>query len=682
MAEGCATIGFVHFHASRFACAALPLLACALLLGAGCGRRRPNVLLITLDTTRADRLGCGGWTNAVTPALDRLAREGVRFTAAEAVAPITLPSHATLLTGLLPPEHGLRDNNIGSLPADVPTIAESFRARGYRTGAVVAFLVLHPRYRLDRGFQSYDAPPMDADIQRLMETPPPLQDDGALTPYRRAGQIGDAALAWLRAGGRKPWFLWVHFYDPHTPLHWNRREVGAGLAHPYDAEVALMDQQVARLLRHLDESGEAERTLVVAVGDHGESLGEHGEPMHGFLLYESTLRVPLLVRHPGRIEGGRVCATPVSQVQLAPTLLELAGVSPTATLAAGWRDLKWLPPRAPGDAVRADSLAPWLTGQRPALPAMPCYGESDYPYNTFNWAPLRSLRQGRWKYVRAPRGELYDLAADPGEQHDLALARTGMVASLERALTELEDLMTPRESGEVTLTGHEQRVLASVGYIGGKPSRPLAEVDITTLPDPKEVIEASRLYGRLARLMEANRPGDEAVALATRLVTLSPGTAGFHAQMGFLRERRGEIAPAIAAFTRAVELNPTRADYLCHLGILRVWTGDTAGALATCRKAYGILEGKAGTPDSLLGGINSAALLAARRRELGVAGTLIEISATLDKRHPGWQHARAIVRLMEGGRQEALTMLRRLTREYPDYRPARDALRKLDGGQP
>lgn len=651
-------------------------LAAALLL-AGCGARPPNVLLITLDTTRADRLGCYGYPQAVTPALDRLAREGARFREAVAVAPITLPTHATLLTGLHPPEHGLHDNNLGRLPDQVPTLAESFQAAGYQTGAVVAFLVLHPRYGLDRGFASYSAPGVDERIQRLMETPPPLQADDVPAPYRRAGEVGEAALQWLRRRrGRAPWFLWVHFYDPHTPLHWNRQAVGGAFAHPYDAEVALMDQQIGRLLQHLDDTGEARRTLVVAVGDHGESLGDHGEPMHGFMLYESTLRVPLIVRYPGTIPAGLVCTSPVSQVQVPPTLLDLAGVAPAAPLAALWATLDWLPTRAaPGS--RSDSLAPWLRAARGAPPDLYCYAETDYPYNTFAWAPLRAVRRARWKFIRAPRCELYDLAADPHEQRNLADSEPRMRESLARALQEREDLMQRRACADVARSAQEQRVLASVGYIGGTPAQPLGAIDPATLPDPKEVIEASVLYARLARLLEQNALGEEALRLATRLTALSPGTAGFHAQTGFLRERRGEIPEALDAFARALELNPKRADYHCHLGILRVWAGDLPGALENCRTAQALLGDGEGAHDSLLNGINSAALLAARRREFDVAGQLVTLSMSLVREHPGWRHALAGVRMMEGRREEAAAILREAADAFPHYEPVKTALRML-----
>ena len=361
------------------------------------GWGRPNVLLITLDTTRADRLGCYGYAGARTPALDRLAARGVLFEQAVCSAPLTLPSHATILTGLLPPEHGLRLNSVGALPAGVPTLATELRRRGYRTAAFVAATVLAAKFGLDRGFQVYDD-----------NIPPEARRGGGEggQAYRSGESVADAAIRWLQQPSRAPFFCWVHFYDPHWPYHAHTDRFGAQFAdRPYDAEIAYLDAQVQRLLDALTQTGVGPRTLIVAVGDHGETLaGEpHAEPRphHGLMLYRGTMRVPLILCGAGvRRHGRRVGA-----------LVETADVFPTVLACCGAR----APARSSGRDLR-----PWLRGRSAAPRA--CYGESELPAS-YGWSGQRSLTTEEWKYIRSPVPELYDLVADPNETNNLAAAR-------------------------------------------------------------------------------------------------------------------------------------------------------------------------------------------------------------------------------------------------------------------
>ncbi len=316
--------------------AGLGLALSALLFGvAGCSRdssssTTANVLLVTLDTVRADRLGSYGYAAASTPALDGLALGGIRFSQAVATAPLTLPSHATILTGLFPPRHAVHQNGAVALPAAVPTLAEALHGEGYRTAAFVGSFVLDARFGLGRGFELYDD-----DIARDPTTAAP-----GLEAERPGVEVVDRALSWLAADDPRPFFAWVHLYDAHAPYEPPEPYRGRFADRPYDGEIAAVDAQVARLLTYLDQRGLAGDTIVAVAADHGEALGEHGELTHGLLLFEPTLRVPLLMRAPGRLPRGVVIAEPVGLADVAPTLAGLAGVelAPPGTTLDG-RDL-------------------------------------------------------------------------------------------------------------------------------------------------------------------------------------------------------------------------------------------------------------------------------------------------------------------------------------------------------
>ena len=283
-----------------------------------------NVVLITLDTTRADRLGCYGYARALTPALDELAAKGVLFEQAFCSAPLTLPSHATMLTGLHPPEHGLRVNAKKSLDSTTVTVAEVLRKAGYRTGAFIASFVLDSEFGLDGGFDVYDDGEADNDSVQSAEA--------KVMQYRSGDRVTDAALKWL-AGVDEPFFCWVHLFDPHQP--YRRHEALAGTAFAgkpsYDSEIAFADMQVRRLMDFLSGRHLSDRTLVVVVGDHGEGFGQHGEIDHGWMLYDTTMRVPLIFSLPGRVGQGQRSDALVSLVDLMPTILEFAGIERAST---------------------------------------------------------------------------------------------------------------------------------------------------------------------------------------------------------------------------------------------------------------------------------------------------------------------------------------------------------------
>jgi arylsulfatase A-like enzyme len=408
---------------------------------------RLNVVLITLDTVRADALGAYGQTLATSPNLDRLAAEGVLFEQASASAPSTLPSHATIMTGQFQLSHGVRGNAGYVLPDDNVTLAETFRARGYRTAAEVAAPVLGAKTGIGQGFDRF----RDLDAAGVERIRTEIADAGGpartlVLEERAAEDITRSAKIFITRNRQRPFFLWLHYFDPHE-LYLPRREFQAQLPnHPYHAEILYTDQQIGRLIRHIEELGLRERTLVVIVSDHGEGLGEHGEESHAYYLYESTLRVPLLFWGPERLPAGLRVGALVRTADVAPTVLALAGIP--------------APPEMHGT-----SLLPLMSGERDDLD-LPAYGESVEIAALFDASVLRSLRLGAWKYVHQIEPELYDIGSDPGETRNLASARPEKVAEMRERLERLvaAGAATPDDAA-VVVDQEVARRLQALGYV-------------------------------------------------------------------------------------------------------------------------------------------------------------------------------------------------------------------------
>jgi arylsulfatase A-like enzyme/predicted negative regulator of RcsB-dependent stress response len=482
-----------------------------------------NLLVVTLDTTRADALGCYGNEGAATPALDALARRSLRFATAVSVAPVTLPAHSSIFTGRYPYQHGVRLNAEYRLGPGETTLAERLRDRGYETAAFVSAFVLDARYGLDQGFDLYDDR-VDAGRGTAFPTG---------TIERPANRVTDAALAWLEARrpGR-PFFAWVHYFDPHAPYK-PPAEAAARVRGAYDGEVAFVDEQVGRLLGRLREKGLESRTVVVALGDHGESLGEHGEATHGIFVYDSVLRVPFLLSVPGATAAGAVEEGVVSQVDVVPTLLDLLGIKPAQT---------------PGPDLDGRSL---VGGSPPADRAV--YSESLTPYLDFGWAPLHALRRKDDKAILAPRPEYYDLRADPTEQKDLATAH-GAAPSREplmRTLTAMADRVAPAHPADALEPELRER-LAALGYAGGAgPAGPPG----AALSDPKDMIGVSQKLIQANALLSEGRAG-EALRVIQAAARESPNDRSvLHAQ-GKILLRLGRLPEAEKALRAFREIRP------------------------------------------------------------------------------------------------------------------------------
>jgi len=432
-----------------------------------------NVLMITLDTTRADRIGAYGYGPAETPRLDALASEGVLFEQATTPTAFTLPSHSSIMTGLYPPFHGMRLNG-GSALADVQvTLAERLTEAGYRCGAVVAAFVLDQRWGLSQGFESFED-----DIE--MEPDQRLNLAGV---QRRADRVVDLGIEWLETDDDRPFFAWLHFYDPHIPYDppepYGTRFGGRGLRGLYDGEIAFADSQVGRLLDWIDEQGLSENTVVVVVGDHGESLGDHGETEHGYYVYDATVRVPFIVRVPGAdLRGVRVPAQ-VRTIDVLPTILDLVGVEKP-------------------DPLHGESLVPLMLEPDSEGPGY-AYSESMSVHLQYGWSALYSVRTTEHKFIDAPRAELYALGDDPAETKNLIGDLPDVADDLRSVLDSLrlEIEVGAPETQEADLDEETLGMLAALGYVGGATAAPEGE----NLADPKDTIHLFESVGRASSLI-------------------------------------------------------------------------------------------------------------------------------------------------------------------------------------
>jgi len=481
---------------------------------------RRNIVLITLDTTRADHLGAWGWKYAKTPNLDALAARGVRFVRCDTAAPVTLPSHSTILTGLFPPRTGVRDNGTFVLSAKVETVAERLAAHGYDTAAVVSAIVLARRHWLNHGFRIYDD-----DLGAGYAA-------GTEVSERQAEATTAAALA--AAGKLKPpFFLWVHYYDPHEEYRPPTRFADSvtGPSRLYDGEIAYMDEQIGVLLAKLPKDVD-----VVVVGDHGEMLGEHGEQHHGLLLYKAARRVPLLLAGPD-VPAGRTEECLVRTVDVAPTLLGLAGVP----VPAGLDGQGLLPLPAAGKGCDRTS-----------------YTESFLPFFAYKWYPLRSLSTDRFFYLHAPKSSLYQLPSDPDEATDLAAQQPGAMRLWEKKLRDQlkaeGEALDSEVRPENMLSEEQRRQLASLGYAAGGAGGAVRP----DLPDPRSMADIAQALHDAAADIQKGKCSDSLPKLQA-IVKRDPHNFPALSLAGSCLLEAGRVDSALTLFQRAMKENELSA---------------------------------------------------------------------------------------------------------------------------
>ena len=511
--------------------------------------RRLNVLLITIDTLRADHLGSYGYAAAQTPTLDGLAARGLRFARATTVAPLTLPAHSSLMTGTFPAYHGVRDNGGFYLGDDHETLATVLRGAGYRTGGFVSAFVLDHRWGIGRGFDRYFD---DFDLAKYRV------DAGLDAVQRPASEVVDKAIEWLDQDSARPFLAWVHLYEPHAPydppepirVRFPPTRIGA-----YDGEIATADLQVGRLLDHLAVAGRLDRTLVVVLGDHGESLGEHGEEQHGFFVYDADVHIPLIVAGPG--VPARVVDDSVRIVDVMPTILELLRIA------------------APS-AVQGHSLLPLVRGERLDLVAV---SETWYPRHHYGWSELTSIRDGRYHFIAAPRRELYDLQTDPGEQHDIAAATSSRADALERALRAFvaQTSATRAQAPPRPVDPDVEERLRSLGYVGSSISP--RTLEDRPRGDPKDKIDLYNLL-KQAGLDSVEGRVDEGIRKVRQALAADPEIVEAYLMLGNMQTRAKRDADAEAAFRQALALDPDNQNAAFNLALAYKTGGRTDAAEA------------------------------------------------------------------------------------------------------
>lgn len=592
-----------------------------------------NLVLITIDTLRADHVGAYGYARARTPVLDALARTGARFERAYATAPITLPSHATILTGRYPPGHGSRDNGL-RVSSSVPTLATELKARGFRTAAFIAAFPLDHQFGLSRGFDVYS--------DRLPRAP-----DGRLANERPASEVIDEAIAWLSTlapvrAMPAHLFLWIHLFEPHAP-YGNSADTSRPTIARYDDEIERVDHEIGRLLQSLDPV--RRDTLIVVAGDHGEAFGEHGEYAHSIFVYDTTLRVPLILNGPGirrAQRGARFGVSvndPVTLADIAPTTMRLLG--------------------QPMKDVDGVDLTPALEGK--PLGSRELYAESFAPLVEFGWAPLRAIRSGPWKFIAAPKPELFDIEHDAGEQSNVAGAQGVVAHQLDQRVSRYSGASLPGASTAQTDPQAAER-LRALGYSAGSRRDPDGG-----RPDPKDRRE---LAARIAQVASGELAGTALVSALEGIVRDDPRNGQAHMRLGYARLQSGDCARAKAEFQAAIASDLPSTD--AHLGL-----ATCLGRERELGSAERVLdEARRLEPDNPAILANIGILLAAKGDVPGAIDALTT-ALTVD---PNLHEARfnlALAYAKAGRRVEAARAARELLARLPAGVPQRPEVERL-----
>ncbi len=513
-----------------------------------------NVVLITIDTLRADHVSCYGYKQVKTPNIDGLAADGARFERAFAVVPVTLPSHTTILTGTYPMLSGMHDFSGNKLNPQQPTLATVLRQAGYATGAVVGSAVLDSRFGLNQGFDFYYD---HFDFSRL--------DEANLDEMERPGNVvADVALDWLAKNVQKKFFLWMHLYDPHYPYRPPEPYAHEYAGHLYDGEIAFADEQVGRLFQFLKAKGLYRNTLIIVSGDHGESLGEHGEKTHGFFVYNATMRVPLIIRLP-ESKAARTITDPVSLVDLMPTVLASLGIE--------------IPSQVQGksllSAMREDK----------GEPNRSLYGETYLPRLHFNWSELRGTENAKYHFIDAPRPELYDLAKDPGETHNLFTEKKAVAEEMHAKLAGLiRDYSAGKELAEKTgldpAMMERLKALGYAGFSGG--SDPT--ISSRELPDPKDRIVVYELVSDAIADSQHGRY-QESIEKLDQALKVEPNSVWGHYLQGLNYYRTKNFPQAVVELQKTMSLSPDYALAAFNLGMAQAHAGQIDAAITTLQKA-------------------------------------------------------------------------------------------------
>lgn len=532
-------------------------LAAALPLMTGCGGGAPkpvtSILLVTVDSLRADHLGCYGGSSGSTTAIDGMAATGTRFVRTHANSVQTLPSHASILSGLYPSAHGVLDNSGFRFPGNIETAASLLKAQGFATAAFVGSSTLDSRYGLTPGFDAYDD--NHGDVTKVQEFQ---------LVERRAEEVATPFLSWLdaRQTGAK-WFAWIHFNDPHAPYTPAEPYSSKFASRPYDGEIAAVDAQVGRILEHLKQKGWSESTCVIVTSDHGEGLGDHGEPTHGIFVYESNLRVPLIVSGPGI--APKSVEAPVQHIDLLPTMIDLAGGTVPSNL-------------------KGMSLKPLLYGKAESKKEpRDMYFEAMTASQDRRGAPLTGILSGSYKYIELPIPELYDIDKDPGEKQNLCEKQPDVAADLKKRLTAISEA-----AGAAAASGgqspEELERLQSLGYVSGGDAGSEQSVSYTVDDDPKNIIN---LEAMLEDGVAAARAGDleRARQLFSDIIAKRPMMSVAYGHLAVVYRRMGQPKKGVEILERALKEGHGIPGMLTKLGLCFSEAGDTKRAIEVLEQA-------------------------------------------------------------------------------------------------
>jgi arylsulfatase A-like enzyme/Flp pilus assembly protein TadD len=584
---------------------------------------QPNLVVITIDTLRADHLGCYGYKQIRTPNIDALAAESARFERAYTPVPVTLPAHTAIFTGTYPTLSGMHDFSGNKLNATQPTLASVLKQQGYATGAVIGSAVLDSRFGLNRGFDFYYD---HFDFSRLQES--------NLEEMERPGNVvADVALDWLSKNHASKFFLWMHLYDPHYPYRPPAPYSEQYKDRPYDGEIAFADAQVGRLIAYLKANDLYRNTLIVLTGDHGESLGEHGEKTHGFFIYNATLHVPVIVHLPGTA-GARVV----------PELANLADLMPTV--------LQALKLEVPAQ-VQGRSLLPLLTAKPAgAEKSADLYAETFLPRLHFNWSELRAVETEKYQFIEAPRPELYDLTADPGETRNLYAEKKAVSGELQARLSTLvREYSADHELAEKTgLDPALMERLKSLGYAGFSGGSNSTATD-NSLSDPKDRIQVYELISDAIAESQHGEYQDSTDKLVAALKT-EPASVPVHYLLGLNYYRLREFAKAVEEFQRVLQLSPDYELATFQLGLSYARTGDFDQAIQMLKHALEL----DGTNFSAAYNLGAAYL---KKEMIPEAATAFRQSITIYPEYAAGHRALGEVLLYQGQADESLTELRR-----------------------
>ena len=519
-----------------------------------------NIVLVTIDTLRSDRISSYGSDRVDTPNIDSFASDGVLFSNAASTVPFTLPAHSSILTGLYPPGHGVRENVGYTLDPGIPTLAEVLSNEGWTTAGFVSAFVLDGRWGIGRGFDHYFD---DFDLSDF-ETP-------NLSSVQRSGDVTIAeAVRWLDDRPQdSPFFLWLHLYDPHDPYTPPEPFKSLYPDHPYDGEVAYTDSLIGEFRQALEDRGLLSNSLVILTADHGEGLGDHGESTHGFFLYDTTVHVSLIIRPPASADGGRVVDSAVSHVDLFPTILDAVGV-------------------AAAKPVHGQSLLPMIRGENPASDRK-VYSESLYPLLHYGWSPLRALRTDNRKLISAPRPELFDVISDPHEAHNLSAEEPAIVEDLENRLAELRSEIEGTASTDAAAPDFDPQTLAqlqALGYAAGQGGVSLEEEGDIDRADPKDKIGLHRTIMRAQSQMQSDEQAAEKTLLA--VLAEDPEILDAHQMLGQLAATQKRYDESLVHYRHCLELAPDHKSSLMGMASSYQALGRSEEALVGFRRVIDV----------------------------------------------------------------------------------------------